>query len=130
MAEPAAVTGLAILLWAADPAQPQRLATPFFHAAAAGALELQVEIYFSARAVLLLKPGVAEGLHASELHPMSIAQHMQQALDHGARFLACSDALQAHGLSRAALIPACSGHGGALQFMVRLADPAWRTLVF
>ena len=37
--------GVAILLWAADPAQPERLATPFFHAAAAAAMEVPVEIY-------------------------------------------------------------------------------------
>ncbi len=132
MAEPAQrpVTGLAILLWAADPAQPARLATPFFHAAAAGALELEVEIYFSARSVLLLQPGVAEGLRASEHNAMTIAQHMQQALAHGARLLACTDALHANGMTREGLIPAVAGHGGAVQFMSRLADPAWRTLVF
>ncbi len=132
MAEPAAgrVTGLAILLWAADPAQPARLATPFFHAAAAGALELEVEIYFSARSVLLLQPGVAEGLRAAEHEAMSIAQHMRQAVSHGARFFACTDALHANGLRRDGLIPDCAGHGGAVQFMSRLADPAWRTLVF
>ena len=132
MAEPAQrpVTGLAILLWAADPEQPARLATPFFHAAAAGALELEVEIYFSARSVLLLQPGVAEGLRASEHNAMTIAQHMQQALAHSARLLACTDALHANGMTREGLIPAVAGHGGAVQFMSRLADPAWRTLVF
>lgn len=132
MAEPAAgrVKGIAILLWASDPEQPARLATPFFHAAAAGALELEVELYFSARSVLLLKPGVAEGLRAAEHEAMSIAQHMQQAIVHGARFFACTDALHANGLRREGLIPACAGHGGAVQFMSRLADPAWRTLVF
>ena len=51
-------TGLAILLWAADPDEPARLATPFAHAAAAAAMDLQVEVYFSARSVLLLRPGV------------------------------------------------------------------------
>ena len=34
--------GVAILLWAADPAQPERLATPFFHAAAAAAMDVPV----------------------------------------------------------------------------------------
>lgn len=130
MAESAAVKGLALLLWASDPARPELLATPFFHAAAAAALELEVEIYFSARSVLLLAPGVAEGLRASERHPMTIAQHMRQAVAHGARLYACSDALQAQGLARGGLIPECRGHGGAVQFMGRLADPAWRCLVF
>lgn len=123
-------SGLAILLWAADPADPVRLATPFAHAAAAAALELQVEVYFSARSVLLLRTGVAEGLRASDRFDKTIADWMHDALDHGARFLACTDALAAHGLTQADLIPAARQHGGALQFAARAADPAWATLVF
>ncbi|MCH7342423.1 DsrE family protein [Pelomonas sp. CA6] len=132
MAESAAVSpsGLAILLWSCDPDDPVRLATPLHHAAAAAAMELRVELYFSARAVLLLKPGVAEGLRAVPHSPKTIAQYLQDAVDHGAELLACTDALQAHGLARDALIPACRRHGGAVQFIARVADPAWRTLVF
>ena len=37
--------GIAILLWSADPGCPERLATPFFHAAAAAATDMPVEIY-------------------------------------------------------------------------------------
>jgi hypothetical protein len=124
------VDGLAILLWAAEPEAPQRLATPFFHAAAAGAMELPVEIYFTARSVHLLVPGVAAGLRASPSHPKTILQAMQEAIDSGARFYACTDALQAQGLDSAALISQCSGHGGAVQFMARAASRRWRTLVF
>jgi predicted peroxiredoxin len=123
-------TGVAILLWAADPDEPARLATPFAHAAAAAALEMQVEVYFSARSVLLLQPGVAEGLRASDRFAKTIGDWMQDALDHGARFLACTDALSAHGLTHADLIPAARQHGGAVQFAARAADPAWATLVF
>ena len=130
MAEPVAVKGLALLLWAADPERPALLATPFFHAAAAAAMELEVEIYFTARSVLLLRPGVASGLQASELIDKTVYQSMQEAHAHGARLLACTDALHAQGMGRAGLIPECGGHGGAVQFMARLADPAWRTLVF
>ena len=122
--------GVAILLWAADPADPARLATPFFHAAAAAALELPVEVYFTARSVHLLLPGVAAGLRASLLVDRSIDDAMQAALDQGARFLACTDALQAQGLAGRPLVAGCSGHGGALQFMARAADLRWRTLVF
>lgn len=123
-------TGLAILLWAADPDQPARLATPFAHAAAAAAMEMQVEVYFSARAVLLLQTGVADTLRASERFDKTIAGWMRDALDHGARFLACTDALAAQGLTHADLIPAARQHGGAVQFIARAADPAWATLVF
>lgn len=127
---PQAADGLAILLWAADPSVPQRLATPFFHAAAAAALEVPVEIYFTARSVELLVPGVASSLRASVHHDKTIADAMHEAVAHGAVLLACGDALAAHGLAGTSLIPACSGLGGAVQFAARAVDLRWRTLVF
>lgn len=125
-----AVQGIAILLWAADPSVPERLATPFFHAAAAAALDMPVEIYFTAGSVRLLVPGVAARLHASARHPKTIHDNMREAVAHGARLLACSDALDAQGIDKHALIAECSGHGGAVQFMARVCDPNWKTLVF
>lgn len=129
-----ACDGVAILLWAADADAPHRLATPFAVAAAAAALELPVEVYFTARCVRLLLPGAADGLRASQdepaPQPRTVAQAMREALDHGARFYACSDALAAQGLALQMLAPECSGHGGALQFAARAGDLRWRTLVF
>lgn len=122
--------GIAILLWSAEPEAAHRLATPFFHAAAAAAMDVPVEIYFSARSVLLLKPGLAETLRASERHDKTVLDSMREAVAHGAVLLACTDALHAQGMARDALIAECAGHGGAVQFMARVCDPAWRTLVF
>ena len=122
--------GIAILLWAADPDAPHRLATPFYHAAAAAAMDLPVEIYFTARSVRLLVPGVAESLRASERHGKTVLDAMHEAVAHGARLLACSDALDANGIDAATLIAGCHGRGGAVQFMARAADLRWRTLVF
>ncbi len=122
--------GIAILLWAADPDAPHRLATPFFHAAAAAAMDLPVEIYFTARSVQLLVPGLAASLRASERHDKTVLDAMREAVAHGARLLACSDALEAHGIDAATLIPECNGRGGAVQFMARAADLRWRTMVF
>lgn len=139
MAEPAAVNrgflehpaeGVAILLWAADPDAPHRLATPFFHAAAAAALELPVEVYFTARSVRLLVPGVAQSLRASGRHPKTLLDAMREAVALGARLYACTDALHAEGIDPAGLIPECAGHGGAVQFMARAGDLRWRALVF
>lgn len=121
--------GIAMLLWAADPDAPQRLATPFFHAAAAAAMEVPVEIYFSAGSVRLLVPGVAASLRASA-HAKTILDAMREAVRHGAVLLACSDALAAHAIDGARLIAECTGRGGAVQFMARAADLRWRTLVF
>jgi uncharacterized protein len=122
--------GLAILLWAADPDEPARLATPFAQAAAAAALDMQVEVYFTARAVLLLRLGAAEQLRASERFDKTIADWMHDALEHGARFFSCTDALAAQGLTHADLIPAGRRHGGAVQYASRAANSAWATLVF
>jgi uncharacterized protein len=61
---PHAADGVAILLWSCDPDRPALLATPFVQAAAAAALELPVEVYFTARSVRLLVPGVAASLRA------------------------------------------------------------------
>ena len=121
---------LAILLWATDPALPDLCATPFFHAAAAAALDAEVEVHFSARSVLLLVDGVAAKLFAGAERERSIHDHMQQASRLGARFLACSDALAAHGIDRKALLPEVDGIAGAAAFLGRALDPEWATLVF
>lgn len=125
-----AAQGIAILLWAADPAAPEKLATPFFHASAAAAMDWPVEVYFTARSVHLLVPGVADALRASPHHPKTILETMREAVEHGARLLACTDALHAQGIDPARLIPECQGRGGAVQFMARAGDLRWSTLVF
>jgi hypothetical protein len=121
---------LAILLWAADPDAPQLCATPFFQAAAAAAMDAEVEVHFSSRSVLLLAHGVAARLYAGGDRDKTIYDHMQQAARLGARFLACSDALEAHGIERTRLVPEVSGVAGAAAFLGRVLDPDWATLVF
>lgn len=130
MTPPAEPQGIAILLWASEPEAPHRLVTPFFHAAAAAAMDVPVEIYFTARSVLLLKPGVAAGLRGSERVSKTVLDALREAVQHGAVLLACTDALHAQGLDHDGLIPECTRRGGAVQFMARVCDPAWRTLVF
>ncbi|HTP46783.1 MAG TPA: DsrE family protein [Casimicrobiaceae bacterium] len=123
-------TRLALLLWMAGPDAPQLCATPFFHAAAAAAMDVEVEIHFASRSVLLLVDGVAAKLYAGGDETMSVYEHMQQAARHGARFYACSDALAASGIHRTALIPEATGVAGAVAFVERALDPQWSTLVF
>lgn len=127
---PHTADGVAILLWSCDPAQPERLATPFFQAAAAAAMEVPVEMYFTALSVHLLVPGVASGLRASTQIDLPLMDTMRAAHGHGVRFYACTDALQAQGLQGLPLIAECAGHGGAVQFMSRAIDLRWRSLVF
>ena len=97
---PSAITlirGVAILLWATCPDDPARCATPFMHAAAA-ALDLAVEVHFSAQSVLLLKLGVADALCADRDRLVTIAAHMQEVHAHGAKFFACAAALANEGM--------------------------------
>ena len=121
---------LAIMLWAAAPDAPHLCATPFFHAAAAAAMDIEVEVHFSSKSVLLLVDGVAAKLFAGENREVSIYQHMQQAARFGAKLYACSDALANQGLERTALIPELSGIAGAAAFIGRVLDTEWATLVF
>lgn len=121
---------LAILLWATDPDVPDRCATPFFHAATAAALEVEVEVYFSARAVLLLDPVRAKELFAGRQREASILDHMHQARGHGARFFACPDALLAQGLTHEQVKAQVDGFAGAATFMSRALDPEWATLTY
>ncbi len=130
MSESTEAAGIAILLWAAEPEAPHRLITPFFHAAAAAAMDTPVEIYFTARSVHLLVPGVADGLRASTRHDKTVGQALREAVAHGAQLFACTDALNAQGVDADRLIPECTGRGGAVQFMARASDLRWRTLVY
>ena len=92
-------------------------------------MDVPVEIYCTAGSVRLLVPGVAEGLRAAH-HQKDVATAMREAVGLGVRLLACTDALRAHGIDPHGLIPECSGHGGAVQFMARAANLRWRTMVF
>lgn len=124
------IKGLAIQLWQCDPDDSVRLSTPFFNAAAAAAFDVPVEIYFTARSVLLLKPQVASRLYSGEQTSKSVYDYMKEAHDHGAVFFACTDALKLNGLNVDDLIPECSRAGGVVQFIGRSLDSSWRCLVF
>jgi len=123
-------TRLAILLWRTDPADPERCATPFVHAAAAAAMDAEVEVYFTAQSVRLLAGDVATRIRAAEHGGEPIAHFMREAANLGARFFACPQAVAACGLTRDDLGPLCSGQAGAAAFVARALDPAWQTLTY
>lgn len=123
-------TRLAMLLWSADPDRPELCAAPFVHATAAAAIDCEVEIHFSGRAVRLLVAGVAEGLHPSSDREVSVLHFMRQAAYLGVRFLACAMALKAHVQPGETLIPEYRGTAGAAAFVARTLDPEWATLVY
>ena len=121
---------LAILVWAADPGRPELCATPFYFAAAAAAMDVEVEMYFTARSVELLRRGVAEALLAAAGSGKSVADFRREALAFGAKMFACPTALASHGVDAAELISGFAGQAGAAAFIGRTLDPAWRSLSF
>lgn len=121
---------LALLLWHADLAAPQRSATPWVMAQAAAALDAPVEIYFTAASVHLLTPAAQTVLIGFGDEQMALSAHLHNTAQAGVKLYACTQALRGVGLTLANLVPQCSGPGGAVQFMARAIDPNWRTLVF
>ena len=121
---------LAILLWSVELERPDLAAAPFVYAAAAAALDAEVEIHFAGRSVRLLIAHEAERCSSSERGGRSLYAFMQDAAHGGARFLACSMAWAEYVREGEATIPELSGHAGATAFVARSLDPAWRTLVF
>lgn len=125
-----APTKLAILLWASSPEAPELCATPFVYAAAAAAMDCEVEIHFTAGSVRLLVKGVAASLYSSSDREKSIFEFMQDAARQGVKFYACSMASREHLRPDEALIGELTGMAGAAAFAHRALDPAWTTLVF
>lgn len=121
---------LAILLWAATPEHPALCATPFVHAAAAAALDCEVEVHFAGPAVRLLVAGVAESLRPWPGMEASIYQMMRQATNLDVRLQACAMAMAALVAKDEALIPEYGGTVAASAFVARSLDPEWATLVF
>jgi predicted peroxiredoxin len=121
---------LAILLWSVSADRPDLAAAPFVYAAAAAALDAEVEVHFGGRSVRLLVKGVAADLRASEWSGETVYGLMKQAAANGARFVACSTAARAYVVEGESLIAEYSGSSGAAAFAQRALDPAWRTLVF
>jgi uncharacterized protein len=121
---------LAILIWSATPERPDLLAAPFVYAAAAAALDAQVEVHFAGRAVRLLVEGEAARLWSNDWKGQSIEGFMTQASRLGVRFLACGTALSTHVAEGEKMVGMYSGSAGAAAFAARSLDREWRTLVF
>ncbi len=71
---------------------PKRVASPFFLAATAAAMEMNVVVYFTGQGTLLLKKGEAAKTFPKE-GGLSAKHFMDQALDNGAMFVACKASL-------------------------------------
>jgi predicted peroxiredoxin len=122
--------GLAIMVWSCDLNNPERAATPFMAAQAAAAMDLKVEMLFTAQAVQWLFPEHGDQLIGFGPQSLPVRHYLEAAAGLGIELRACSQAMHALGRGRDALAPQCAGLGGMVDFLGRGQDPAWRTLVF
>jgi predicted peroxiredoxin len=125
----AAPQGTALLVWSAGLEQAERVATVFMTAQACAAMDLRTELYFTGASVQLLARHHAATLVGYGAQRKCLGDWLQDTVAAGARVFACSQALQGLQLPADALQPAAE-RGGVVQFAARVADPAWRTLVF
>ena len=129
-AESPPIQGVAMLVWSARLEQPDNLVAMFLTAQACSAMDLAVEMYFTAQSVELLLQDHASRSIGYGRAPMNLSQHLNQTAETGVRMYACSQALHNLGLSEQALSPVCAGTGGVVQFAARCAHAQWRSLVF
>lgn len=121
---------IAIVLWAANPDQPHLCGAPFFHAAAAAAMDAEVELYFTGKSVNLLVKGVAEALVTGPRQRETVYTFMRHAAEHGAKFYACSQAMEEHGVTADQFIPEANGIASATVYACRSLEEDWVTLVY
>jgi predicted peroxiredoxin len=102
---------------------PYRLASPFFIAAAAAAMEMEAIMVFTARGCGILKKGEAEKVFIKK-GGKNMAYFLNLALDAGVKFYYCQPGLELMDMSADDLIKEVSGVIGAAAFvdMVQEAD--------
>lgn len=77
---------------------PKHCAAPFFFAATAAAMEMNVVVFFTAQGTLLLKKGEPEKVFPKEGGD-NLKHFMDQALNNGAKFVGCKASLDLNGIS-------------------------------
>lgn len=121
---------LVIMLLTPDPDHPHTCGTPFFQAACAAAMDVEVEVYFASRSARLLVKGVAERIYPSENATRSVYGFMRDAAQLGAKFFVCGGAVEGLGASRDDLIPECSGIAGVTAYIGRVMDDEWKSISY
>ncbi|MCG5511569.1 DsrE family protein [Ectothiorhodospira shaposhnikovii] len=96
---------------------PGTLGAPFFQAAVAAAMDLEVEVYFAAETTQLLKQGVAENLYTGKQRTKSVYDFMRDAHEAGVKFYACAGAMEEHELNDDNAIPELDGRRGGGAFI-------------
>lgn len=120
---------LVIVMWSADPAAPDRAAAPFVYALAARALEIDVEMHFTAGAVRWLFAGVADDAYTDQARTKTVRDFIGEVAAAGVRLYACAMALNERRRGEA-LIAETTGIAGAATVIGAAMEPNCRVMVF
>jgi hypothetical protein len=120
---------LVIVMWSADPTAPDRAAAPFVYALAARALEIDVEMHFTAGAVRWLFEGVADGAFTDQGRTKTVRDFIREAAAAGVRLYACAMALNERRRGES-LIAEMTGIAGAATVVGAAMEPETRVIVF
>jgi predicted peroxiredoxin len=116
-----------MIIMTSGPDTPRRCATPFFFASLAAAMEYDVTMFFTIDGTLLLKKGLAETVYP-KAGGKPVSEFIQDALDNGVTFLACTASTELHDLQPTDLIDGVKMVGGAS--MWQLAEDCKTVLTF
>ena len=116
-----------LIVMTSGPDTPRRCATPFFFASLAAAMDYDVTMFFTIDGTLLLKKGMAETVYP-KAGGKPVSDFLQDALESGVKFLACTASTELHDLQPEDLIDEVKMVGGAS--MWQLAEDAKTVLTF
>jgi predicted peroxiredoxin len=120
---------LVIVMWSADPSAPDLAAAPFVYALAARALEIDVEMHFTAGAVRWLFAGVADGAFTDQGRTKTVRDFIGEVSAAGVRLYACAMALNERRRGEA-LVAETTGVAGAATVVDAAMEPGCRVIVF
>lgn len=124
-----AVNRVVIVMWQADPTAPDKAAAPLVYALCARALDMEVEVHLTSRAVQWAFDGVAAKAYSDQERTQTILAYMQRAAAMGVKIYMCGMALTEHHQGEA-IIPEITGQTGATAVMGQLQRDDTRVLVF
>ena len=101
-----------LIIMTSGPETPRRCATPFFFATLAAAMDYEVTMFFTIDGTLLLKKGMAETVFPKD-GGKPVSGFLQDALDAGVKFTACTASMELHDMKQEDLIDGIKMVGGA-----------------
>jgi predicted peroxiredoxin len=121
---------LVVMLLNIDPERPGTLGAPFFQAAVAAAMDMEVEIYFAGPSARLLVQGVADKLYPGRAEEKSLYSFIQDAHEAGAKLYVCAGAMDENDLTMENAIPELDSPRGGAAFIMEAGEDGVLTLTY